>query len=73
MRLELHVWTEKCLESENLQETWPDSYNNQENLYWMLELSEGLSLTNFCWYDSLIYDRVSGGGIETLIAVNIYK
>ena len=41
MTQELHVWTEKYLESENLQETWPDSYNNQENLYWLLELSEG--------------------------------
>lgn len=29
MTQELHVWTEKYLESENLQETWPDSYNNQ--------------------------------------------
>ena len=32
MTQELHVWTEKYLESDNLQETWPDSCNNQEKI-----------------------------------------
>ena len=39
----------------------------------LFELFEGYHYPFFCFFGSVIYDRESGAGTETLIVVNIYK
>ena len=47
MTQELHVWTEKYLESDSLQETWPDSYNNQEKIILTVKIVWGAIINQF--------------------------
>ena len=43
------------------------------NISTAIIILSGLLLSFFCFYCSLIYDGVSGAGLETVIVVNIYK
>ena len=49
---------------------------NRSLRYKMIELFELFEVYHypfFCFFGSVIYDRESGAGTETLIVVNIYK